>query len=204
MENEAAPCKTEAQKTESYYWLGITRIENEYGFFKIPVCHARDEGWLDALDSVAEGAASMFKDRIFDGDAVLSGPHHSREELDAELTDHIKVQCAIGVTIWAVCRAIVDFTRTSLPQLSGKAVRDAYAMAYYHGQWEERVRHRQEPPPNPFLGFGNHGLVFGGRPWLEPKDFGGEYYEKLRREHPLVIFWRDKNGNCVVHPDYDK
>ena len=185
------------------HWCAITRVNDQRTLFRIPVVEGNAEG-LDDIDSFVRDAMSCFHGALMGSKASLVHSEYRGSTHDF-FPRHLRdiIALARGEKPLHGCTAIMDFTRTSLPQLSGKAARDAFAMAHYLGHWEES--HRKNPSSySPYLGFKGHGLVYDGKTWSKPADVAEQYYERLREDHPLVIFWRNKIGYCIIHPEHDK
>ncbi|MBI2639362.1 MAG: hypothetical protein HYW90_00505 [Candidatus Sungbacteria bacterium] len=200
-EEKKVPSKTQEEK----YWYGITNVDKNLGLFQIPNSYLLswwvkpknvepNEGWKYDRYLLAQADAAL-QASLRDGVAKLHRSFKNREDLDDFLRGIILKISLAGFNPDA-CSAIIDFTRTSLPQLSGKQMRDAFAMGSYVSHWEENY--------GVYFGFSNNPLVYNGHEWRKPEDLGGMYYERMRAEHPLVIYWKIPQSHLglVIHPDF--
>ena len=174
--------------------FGLFRIPNSYLFLGLGP--PRERGWRYG-QRLLHQAHAAFRSSLRQFAAESRGLYQTREELDAFLREFIMMELSLP-NDGLGCRAIVDFTRTSLPQLSGKQARDAFAMGYCLSVWETGC--------HIYLGSTNNSpLEYNGCAWQKPEDVGGLYYEKLRQEHPLVIYWDVPESSLgrIIHPDYE-
>ncbi len=200
--DNAVPCK----KVEPH-WLAVTELAGGLGLFEIPIrLGTDDEKFISDIDQVARFSSLRLHFALRSGTAITRGIH-PRYELDRQFRHVVATQLATPSTIGSQfdCRAIIDFTRTCLPQISGKAARDAFAMGYRLAYLEQaRVQASEHPIDSLhpiFLGFKNHILTALGKPWIVPSDCGGDYYAEIRDCYPLLFFWKNK-ATSIVHPDY--
>jgi hypothetical protein len=196
---------------ETGYWHGITNLGPDLGLFRVPNIHLfKDMMTMEAANKeprwryFLHGAYHGFQDSLRDGTAKLGRAYAKREDLDIFLKEFIAkmpllpLQCPSSER----CSAILDFTRTSLPQLSGKQMRDAFAMGFY-------LSHLEEVCDRLFLrchdfDLNHKPMSYGGREWRKPEDCGELFYEELRRQHPVVIYWNITGSisGTIIHPDY--
>lgn len=177
---------------EQAHWYGITELSGQLGLFKI-FLNAKD-GWIENPSEVIRLSPSVIYNALGAGKACSRGVF-TRPFLDVVLKGLVYQMIDFRPTI--PCYAIVDYTRTCLPRLSGKAARDAFSCGQYFGilktdpLWGCNSSH---------FGDGHELLFCGISPMV--KDFGTEYYARLRREHPLLICWKHDDGRKIVHPGY--
>jgi hypothetical protein len=198
MEEKEVHLQEKRGTDEEKLWYGITHLGNGFGLFKFqfPYVDAPSFSgtWRNAK-SFLEHIVCDFEYMLRSGQAELQGMYPTRGNIDTFIKEFIS-NLALSNYGPDLCRAIIDFSRTSLPQLSGQGARDAFAMGSYLSHWENNY--------GVYLGYHDELLVYNGQQWRKPKDLGDIYYEILRRKHPLVIYWNVPNSGLgmKIHPDY--